>query len=102
MVREWGSVAVSGSVDPERLSHGYRAVERCWIKCHAATGFIDMLPPGFVREAGSPSIRDSRPSQAAYALTDHPGHSDSVVEHFERWHEPGQRLDFSSTVPQKS
>jgi transcriptional regulator GlxA family with amidase domain len=30
-------------------------------------------------------IVDSRPSQTAYALTDHLVHSDPVVEHFERW-----------------
>ena len=30
-------------------------------------------------------IVDSRPSQTAYALTDHLVHSDPVVQHFERW-----------------
>jgi transcriptional regulator GlxA family with amidase domain len=30
-------------------------------------------------------IVDSRPSQTAYALTDHLAHSDPVVQHFERW-----------------
>ena len=30
-------------------------------------------------------IIDSRPSQTAYALTDHLVHSDPVVQHFERW-----------------
>jgi transcriptional regulator GlxA family with amidase domain len=30
-------------------------------------------------------IVDSRPSQTAYALTDHLIHSDPVVQHFERW-----------------
>ena len=30
-------------------------------------------------------IVDSRPSQTAYALTDHLMHSDPVVRHFERW-----------------
>src|SRR5205085_11981344 len=30
-------------------------------------------------------IVDSRPSQSAYALTDHLIHSDPIVQHFERW-----------------
>ena len=30
-------------------------------------------------------IVDSRPSQTAYAITDHLVHSDPVVQHFERW-----------------
>jgi transcriptional regulator GlxA family with amidase domain len=30
-------------------------------------------------------IVDSRPSQSAYALTDHLAHSDPIVQRFERW-----------------
>jgi transcriptional regulator GlxA family with amidase domain len=42
-------------------------------------------------------IVDSRPSQTAYALTDHLVHSDPVAQHFERW----ARARLASTVLRK-
>ena len=46
-------------------------------------------------------IVDSRPSQTAYALTDHLMHSDPVVHLFERWARAGSHVDFPSTVLRK-
>jgi transcriptional regulator GlxA family with amidase domain len=40
-------------------------------------------------------IVDSRPSQSAYALTDHLVHSDPIVERFESWARERLRLGFS-------
>ena len=58
----------------------------------AALGHMDLalwLIRGVSPELASLTARylivDSRPSQTAYALTDHLIHSDPVVQHFERW-----------------
>src|ERR1700739_4791058 len=58
----------------------------------AALGHMDLalwLIRGVSPELASLTARylivDSRPSQTAYALTDHLMHSDPVVHHFERW-----------------
>lgn len=40
-------------------------------------------------------IADSRPSQSAYALTDHLAHSDPIVERFEAWARARLRYGFS-------
>jgi transcriptional regulator GlxA family with amidase domain len=58
----------------------------------AALGHMDLalwLIRGVSPEVASLTAKylivDSRPSQTAYALTDHLVHSDPVVQHFERW-----------------
>jgi transcriptional regulator GlxA family with amidase domain len=47
-------------------------------------------------------IVDSRPSQSAYALTDHLIHSDSVVQRFEAWARPRLNRGFSLDAAAKS
>jgi transcriptional regulator GlxA family with amidase domain len=58
----------------------------------AALGHLDLalwlirgVSPELASLAARYLIVDSRPSQTAYALTDHLVHSDPVVQHFERW-----------------
>jgi len=58
----------------------------------AALGHIDLalwlirsVSPEIASLTARYLIVDSRPSQTAYALTDHLIHSDPVVQHFERW-----------------
>lgn len=58
----------------------------------AALGHMDLAlwiirrkSPELAALAAKYLIVDSRPSQAAYVLTDHLIHSDPMVEHFERW-----------------
>lgn len=58
----------------------------------AALGHMDLalwlirsVSPGLASLTARYLIVDSRPSQTAYALTDHLVHSDPVVQHFERW-----------------
>ena len=58
----------------------------------AALGHIDLalwlirgVSPELASLTAKYLIVDSRPSQTAYALTDHLVHSDPVVQHFERW-----------------
>src|ERR1700733_11545204 len=58
----------------------------------AALGHMDLalwlirgISPGLASLTAKYLIVDSRPSQTAYALTDHLIHSDPVVLHFERW-----------------
>jgi transcriptional regulator GlxA family with amidase domain len=58
----------------------------------AALGHMDLalwlirsVSPELASLTGKYLIVDSRPSQTAYALTDHLVHSDPVVQHFERW-----------------
>ena len=50
-----------------------------------ALWLIRQKSPELAALAAKYLIVDSRPSQAAYALTDHLIHSDPMVEHFERW-----------------
>jgi transcriptional regulator GlxA family with amidase domain len=58
----------------------------------AALGHMDLalwlirsVSPELASLTANYLIVDSRPSQTAYALTDHLMHSDPVVQHFERW-----------------
>jgi transcriptional regulator GlxA family with amidase domain len=58
----------------------------------AALGHMDLalwlirgVSPELASLTANYLIVDSRPSQTAYALTDHLMHSDPVVHHFERW-----------------
>jgi transcriptional regulator GlxA family with amidase domain len=58
----------------------------------AALGHMDLalwlirgVSPDLASLTGRYLIVDSRPSQTAYALTDHLMHADPVVHHFERW-----------------
>ena len=58
----------------------------------AALGHMDLalwlirsVSPELASLTANYLIVDSRPSQTAYALTDHLVHSDPVVQHFERW-----------------
>src|ERR1700739_3225388 len=50
-----------------------------------ALSLIRGVSPGLASLTGKYLIVDSRPSQSAYALTDHLMHSDPVVQLFERW-----------------
>ena len=50
-----------------------------------ALWIVRSVSPQLASLAASYLIVDSRPSQSAYALTDHLVHSDPVVQRFERW-----------------
>src|SRR6202020_787845 len=63
-----------------------------FVTAGAALGHMDLalwlirgVSPELASLTAKYLIVDSRPSQTAYALTDHLVHSDPVVEHFERW-----------------
>jgi transcriptional regulator GlxA family with amidase domain len=63
-----------------------------FVTAGAALGHMDLalwlirgVSPQLASLAAKYLIVDSRPSQTAYALTDHLVHSDPVVQHFERW-----------------
>ena len=64
----------------------------CFVTAGAALSHLDLalwLVRGVSPELASLTAKylivDSRPSQSAYALTDHLVHSDPVVQRFERW-----------------
>jgi len=63
-----------------------------YVTAGAALGHMDLalwivrsVSPQLASLAAKYLIVDSRPSQSAYALTDHLVHSDPVVQRFERW-----------------
>ncbi|HTF68491.1 MAG TPA: helix-turn-helix domain-containing protein [Edaphobacter sp.] len=63
-----------------------------FVTAGAALGHMDLalwlirgVSPELASFTAKYLIVDSRPSQTAYALTDHLIHSDPVVHHFERW-----------------
>ena len=63
-----------------------------FVTAGAALGHMDLalwlirgVSPELASLTAKYLIVDSRPSQTAYALTDHLVHSDPVVQHFERW-----------------
>ena len=63
-----------------------------FVTAGAALGHMDLalwlirgVSPQLASLTAKYLIVDSRPSQTAYALTDHLVHSDPVVQHFERW-----------------
>src|SRR3954452_18773198 len=68
----------------------------------AALGHVDLalwivrsVSPQLATLAAKYLIVDSRPSQSAYALTDHLIHSDPIVQRFERWARAKLREGFS-------
>jgi len=75
----------------------------------AALGHIDLalwlvrtISPQLASLTGKYLIVDSRPSQSAFALTDHLVHSDPLVERFEEWARGRLRDGFSLDAAAKS
>ena len=73
-----------------------------FVTAGAALGHMDLalwlirgVSPELASLTAKYLIVDSRPSQTAYALTDHLVHSDPVVQHFERWARAGLARRFS-------
>ena len=60
-----------------------------------ALWLVRSVSPQLASLVGKYLIVDSRPSQSAYALTDHLVHSDPIVERFESWARGRLRLGFS-------
>ena len=60
-----------------------------------ALWLVRSVSPQLASLVGKYLIVDSRPSQSAYALTDHLVHSDPIVERFESWARGRMRLGFS-------
>jgi transcriptional regulator GlxA family with amidase domain len=63
-----------------------------FVTAGAALGHLDLalwlvrgISPQLASLTAKYLIVDSRPSQSAYALTDHLAHSDPIVQRFERW-----------------
>jgi len=63
-----------------------------FVTAGAALGHIDMtlwlirqISPELAGLVASYLVVDSRPSQSAYAISDHLAHSDALVERFDRW-----------------
>ncbi|MEM1205822.1 MAG: helix-turn-helix domain-containing protein [Acidobacteriota bacterium] len=50
-----------------------------------ALWFVREHSPALARTTSKHLLVDGRPSQAAYAMSDHLAHSDPIVERFERW-----------------
>jgi transcriptional regulator GlxA family with amidase domain len=73
-----------------------------FVTAGAALGHVDLalalvrgVSPQLASHVGLYLIVDSRPSQSAYALTDHLTHSDAVVQRFEGWARAHLRDGFS-------
>jgi transcriptional regulator GlxA family with amidase domain len=73
-----------------------------FITAGAALGHMDLalwllrsVSPELAALTARYLVVDSRPSQSAYALTDHLVHSDEVVQRFERWSRAQLRRGFS-------
>lgn len=73
-----------------------------FVTAGAALGHIDLalwlvrsVSPQLAALTGKYLIVDSRPSQSAFALTDHLVHSDPLVERFEEWARARLRQGFS-------
>ncbi len=50
-----------------------------------ALRFVREVSPTLARTTSQHLLVDGRPSQAAYAMSDHLAHADPIVERFERW-----------------
>jgi transcriptional regulator GlxA family with amidase domain len=73
-----------------------------FVTAGAALGHVDLalwlvrrVSPELAALTGKYLIVDSRPSQSAFALTDHLIHSDPIVQRFERWARAGLKDGFS-------
>jgi transcriptional regulator GlxA family with amidase domain len=80
-----------------------------FVTAGAALGHIDLalwlvrsVSPQLASLTAKYLILDSRPSQSAYALTDHLVHSDPLVERFERWARGRLRYGFSLDAAAKA